>query len=72
MISRKAPFSGMHIHTILYLTGTGKTPSEYDIEDGFQGKYTNLYRKSWNIVPDTRPDLALIIHKLKQMETEIS
>lgn len=72
MLSRKTPFDGMHIHTILYLTGIGRTPMDEDTKDGFQGKYKCLYQKSWNKVPQDRPDLAFMIQELKKLETEIT
>lgn len=72
MLSRKLPFNGMHIHTILYLTGKGKTPSDYYIKDDFQGKYKSLYRKSWSEVPQNRPGLTTIIQELEELEAEIS
>ncbi|XP_011496110.1 PREDICTED: serine/threonine-protein kinase mos [Ceratosolen solmsi marchali] len=71
MLSRKPPFAGLHTHTILYLTGKGITPIDYTLNDGFQGKYKDLYKKCWNKQCDERLNLLTILKKLKILEINI-
>jgi proto-oncogene serine/threonine-protein kinase mos len=71
MLSRKPPFAGLHTHTILYLTGKGITPSDDALNDGFEGKYKNLYRKCWNKHCKERLNLVTILKKLQLLEINI-
>ncbi|XP_014203863.1 serine/threonine-protein kinase mos-like [Copidosoma floridanum] len=67
MLSRTAPFADLHKHTILYLTGKGTTPPDSDLDDDFNGKYKDLYKKCWNKMPENRPSLDVITKKLKEL-----
>ena len=69
MLSRKPPFEGLHKHTIIYFTGKGIRPSDYNLEDEFEGEYKDLYKRSCNKIPEDRPNLILIISKLNKLET---
>ncbi|XP_058801485.1 serine/threonine-protein kinase mos-like [Phymastichus coffea] len=71
MLTRKRPFTGLHVHTILYLTGKGKKPSDSKLDDGFGGKYKEMYEQSWSKISKDRPSLNTIIKNLSQMELEI-
>lgn len=68
LLYREVPFCGLHAHTILYLTGKGARPSEGRRDDGFRGKYKNLYRKLWSEKTEDRPSLNTILKKLEELE----
>ncbi|XP_012285905.1 serine/threonine-protein kinase mos isoform X2 [Orussus abietinus] len=67
MVSRKRPFLGLDIHAILYLSGNGARPENEDLEDGFGGRYKNLYRHSWKEDPGSRPTATEVIARLNDL-----
>ncbi|KAH0534899.1 dual specificity protein kinase shkC-like isoform X1 [Cotesia glomerata] len=71
IISRKIPFATHHPHTTLYLTGKGVRPVDDDVDDGCNGTYKNLYRKSWSQNQETRPNLDFIIFQLNNLLKQI-
>lgn len=71
MLTRKLPFAGLHVHTVLYLTGKGRTPGDTMLDDSFGGKYKDLYEKSWSLLSKDRPSLATVISILNKLESEI-
>ncbi|KAG8041631.1 hypothetical protein G9C98_002924 [Cotesia typhae] len=71
LISRKIPFANHHPHTTLYLTGKGVRPVDDDVDDGCNGTYKNLYRKSWSQNQETRPNLDFIIFQLNNLLKQI-
>ncbi|XP_051163320.1 serine/threonine-protein kinase mos [Leptopilina boulardi] len=67
MLSRKSPFQGLHTHTILYLTGCGARPLSGKYDDGFNGKYKELYVEMWSENKRRRPALIVIITELNKL-----
>ncbi|XP_043468534.1 serine/threonine-protein kinase mos isoform X1 [Leptopilina heterotoma] len=67
MLSRKSPFQGLHRHTILYLTGCGSRPFSVKCDDGFNGKYNDLYVEMWAENRRRRPALIVIITELDKL-----
>ena len=67
MLSRKPPFPGLHGHTILYLTGRGVRPSSENLDDGFNGKYKELYMEMWSENERLRPALIVVINELNNL-----
>ena len=67
MLSRKPPFQGLHGHTILYLTGRGARPMSENLDDGFNGKYKELYTEMWSENERCRPALIVVITELNKL-----
>ena len=68
LLYREPPFSGLHAHTILYLTGKGARPVDRHLDDGFRDEYSKLYKQLWSEKIEDRPTLTLIIKKLTDLE----
>lgn len=64
ILSRKIPFEGLHVHTIIYLSVKGKRPSDEDLDDEFQGQYKSLYREMWSQKMTARPVASKVIYML--------
>ncbi|XP_014486179.1 PREDICTED: serine/threonine-protein kinase mos isoform X2 [Dinoponera quadriceps] len=64
MLSRKAPFHGLHIHTIIYISAKGARPDDGVLDDEFGGDYRELYRVMWSQDVAERPALREIISRL--------
>ncbi|KAI4480826.1 hypothetical protein M0804_009923 [Polistes exclamans] len=64
ILSRKIPFVGLHVHTIIYLSIKGKRPSDEDLNDEFEGRYKSLYREMWSPQMKARPVASEVIDML--------
>ncbi|XP_035730747.1 serine/threonine-protein kinase mos-like [Vespa mandarinia] len=64
ILSRKIPFEGFHVHTIIYLSVKGKRPYDEDLNDEFQGRYKSLYREMWSQKITARPITSKVIYML--------
>lgn len=64
ILSRKIPFEGLHVHTIIYLSVKGKRPSDEDLNDEFEGRYKSLYREMWSQKITARPVTSKVTYML--------
>ncbi|KAI4493209.1 hypothetical protein M0802_009497 [Mischocyttarus mexicanus] len=67
ILSKKIPFSGLHAHTIIYLSVKGKRPSDEDLNDEFKGKYKSLYREMWSSNIKARPVASKVIEMIDKL-----
>lgn len=64
MLSRKVPFHGLHVHTIIYISAKGARPDDEVLNDEYGGKYKELFRAAWSQNIADRPSMNEIIHRL--------
>nr|XP_012224595.1 PREDICTED: serine/threonine-protein kinase mos isoform X2 [Linepithema humile] len=64
MLSRKVPFHGLHVHTIIYISAKGTRPDDEALDDEYDGRYKELFRAAWSQNIADRPPMNEIIHRL--------
>ncbi|KZC08274.1 Serine/threonine-protein kinase mos, partial [Dufourea novaeangliae] len=64
ILSRQIPFTGLHSHTVIYLSAKGHRPKDDHINDEFKGAYKALYRKLWSQNVSERPNTNQVIREI--------